>query len=224
MRSLPGPSTPRCRRSGSPSTEAAHSKLQRWAEKQWRPADVRPISRDVIGGGDADLAEGFTRPSRWTGRLSVAGWQPARPGSFGMQGAFWYSPLGDLRRPAFVAPPAASTGPTLSSATASSTCPTAREIASATVGARIACLSSFYRFGIRMGLVIANPCDALERPRTVATVPFDVVSWGRAPSPQTYASNSAYGILHACPNGTRYRATPPARSASRRRPSRASPP
>ena len=36
-----------------------------------------------------------------------------------------------------------------------------------TVGARIACLSSFYRFLIRMGLVRANPCDALERPRTV---------------------------------------------------------
>src|SRR5215207_8188611 len=34
-----------------------------------------------------------------------------------------------------------------------------------TVGARIACLSSFYRFLIRMGLVTANPCDALERPK-----------------------------------------------------------
>jgi len=29
-----------------------------------------------------------------------------------------------------------------------------------TVGARIACLSSFYRFLIRMGLVVSNPCDA----------------------------------------------------------------
>ncbi len=37
--------------------------------------------------------------------------------------------------------------------------------ASATVGARIACLSSLYRFLIRMGLVTSNPCDALERPR-----------------------------------------------------------
>ena len=35
----------------------------------------------------------------------------------------------------------------------------------ATVGARIACLSSVYRFTIRMGLLTANPCDALERPR-----------------------------------------------------------
>ena len=34
-----------------------------------------------------------------------------------------------------------------------------------TVGARIACLSSFYRFLIRMGLVVSNPTDAVERPR-----------------------------------------------------------
>jgi integrase/recombinase XerC len=41
---------------------------------------------------------------------------------------------------------------------------------STTVGARIACLSSFYRFTIRMGLLTANPCDALERPRTVPSL------------------------------------------------------
>jgi site-specific recombinase XerD len=35
----------------------------------------------------------------------------------------------------------------------------------ATVGARIACLSSYYRFLIRMGFATANPCDALQRPR-----------------------------------------------------------
>jgi site-specific recombinase XerD len=35
-----------------------------------------------------------------------------------------------------------------------------------TIGARIACLSSFYRFLIRMSLVTGNPCDALQRPRT----------------------------------------------------------
>jgi site-specific recombinase XerD len=42
-----------------------------------------------------------------------------------------------------------------------------RTPSSATIGARIACLSSFYRFTIRMGLLTANPCDALERPRTI---------------------------------------------------------
>jgi integrase/recombinase XerC len=39
-----------------------------------------------------------------------------------------------------------------------------------TVGARIACLSSFYRFLIRMGLVVSNPTDAVERPRATQSV------------------------------------------------------
>jgi integrase/recombinase XerC len=42
-----------------------------------------------------------------------------------------------------------------------------REPSSATVGARIACLSSYYRFLIRMNIAASNPCDALDRPRTV---------------------------------------------------------
>ncbi|MBI5949976.1 MAG: site-specific integrase [Chloroflexi bacterium] len=42
-----------------------------------------------------------------------------------------------------------------------------RRPSSTTVGARIACLSSFYRFLIRMGMVASNPCDALERPKLV---------------------------------------------------------
>ncbi len=45
-----------------------------------------------------------------------------------------------------------------------------REPSSATIGARIACLSSYYRFLIRMNVTTANPCDALERPRTVQSV------------------------------------------------------
>ena len=40
-----------------------------------------------------------------------------------------------------------------------------REPSAVTIGARIACLSSFFRFLIRMGAVTANPCDALERPK-----------------------------------------------------------
>jgi site-specific recombinase XerD len=44
-----------------------------------------------------------------------------------------------------------------------------REPSSTTVGARIACLSSYYRFLIRMQVATANPCDALERPKTVAS-------------------------------------------------------
>ena len=38
---------------------------------------------------------------------------------------------------------------------------------STTIGARIACLSSFYRFLIRMGLLVSNPTDAVERPRAI---------------------------------------------------------
>ena len=45
-----------------------------------------------------------------------------------------------------------------------------REPSSATVGARIACLSSYFRFLIRMTITTANPCDALERPRTIQAV------------------------------------------------------
>jgi len=34
-----------------------------------------------------------------------------------------------------------------------------------TIGARIACLSSYFHFLIRMGLANSNPCDLVERPR-----------------------------------------------------------
>jgi site-specific recombinase XerD len=42
---------------------------------------------------------------------------------------------------------------------------------SITIGARLACVSSFYRFLIRMKVVASNPCDALERPRIVQSTP-----------------------------------------------------
>lgn len=38
---------------------------------------------------------------------------------------------------------------------------------SVTIGARIACVSSFYRFLIRMDIVTSNPCERLERPKVV---------------------------------------------------------
>src|SRR5439155_11339409 len=46
-----------------------------------------------------------------------------------------------------------------------------REPSSITIGARLACLSSFYRFLIRMSLLPSNPCEAIERPKTVASHP-----------------------------------------------------
>jgi site-specific recombinase XerC len=45
-----------------------------------------------------------------------------------------------------------------------------RTPSAATVGARIACLSSYCRFLIRMGLVVSNPTDAVERPRVTQSV------------------------------------------------------
>ncbi len=40
-----------------------------------------------------------------------------------------------------------------------------------TIGARIACLSSFYRFLIRMDIVHSNPCDKLQRPQVSPSPP-----------------------------------------------------
>jgi site-specific recombinase XerD len=46
-----------------------------------------------------------------------------------------------------------------------------KQPSSVTIGARLACLSSFYRFLIRMDIVSSNPCDALERPRVQVAPP-----------------------------------------------------
>jgi integrase/recombinase XerD len=40
-----------------------------------------------------------------------------------------------------------------------------------TIGDRLACLSSFYKVLIRMGLMAANPCEAIARPKTVPSQP-----------------------------------------------------
>jgi site-specific recombinase XerD len=46
-----------------------------------------------------------------------------------------------------------------------------KEPCSITISARLACLSSFYRFMIRMKVVSSNPCDAIDRPRVEAGIP-----------------------------------------------------
>jgi site-specific recombinase XerD len=46
-----------------------------------------------------------------------------------------------------------------------------REPSPVTIGARLACLSSFYRFLIRMEIVASNPCDQIQRPRTSLSPP-----------------------------------------------------
>ena len=45
-----------------------------------------------------------------------------------------------------------------------------KEPSSVTIGARLACLSSFFRFMIRMKVLTANPCVAIERPRVLQGV------------------------------------------------------
>jgi site-specific recombinase XerD len=46
-----------------------------------------------------------------------------------------------------------------------------KDPSSVTVGARLACVSSFFRFLVRMEMVDRNPCDRLERPRTLVSPP-----------------------------------------------------
>ena len=49
--------------------------------------------------------------------------------------------------------------------------PSGKKPSSVTIVARIACLSSFYRFLIRMSLVAADPCDQLEPPKATPAPP-----------------------------------------------------
>jgi site-specific recombinase XerD len=46
-----------------------------------------------------------------------------------------------------------------------------RQPSSITIGARLACVSSFYRFLIRMKVVHSNPCDPLDRPKALPGTP-----------------------------------------------------
>ncbi len=46
-----------------------------------------------------------------------------------------------------------------------------KEPSATTIGARIACVSSFFKFLIRMEILDRNPCDALERPKTPQSTP-----------------------------------------------------
>jgi len=46
-----------------------------------------------------------------------------------------------------------------------------KEPGSVTIGARLACLSSYFKFLIRMKVLASNPCDALDRPRISPGMP-----------------------------------------------------
>ncbi len=49
--------------------------------------------------------------------------------------------------------------------------PSGRKPSPVTINARAACISSFFRFLIRMDMVTSNPCDRLERPRITPSPP-----------------------------------------------------
>jgi site-specific recombinase XerD len=49
--------------------------------------------------------------------------------------------------------------------------PSGKEPKAITIGARLACISSFFRFLIRMKIVSSNPCDEIERPRASPAPP-----------------------------------------------------
>jgi site-specific recombinase XerD len=72
-----------------------------------------------------------------------------------------------------------------------------KQPSSATIGARAACLSSFFRFLIRMKVVASNPCDALERPK---------VTQGTARGMSGDQIHRLLGVLPATPVGLRDRA------------------
>jgi site-specific recombinase XerD len=66
-----------------------------------------------------------------------------------------------------------------------------------TIGARMACLSSFFRFLQRMDIVVSNPCDKLERPR-ISTPPARGLSAGEV--------RRLLAVIPATPQGLRDRA------------------
>jgi site-specific recombinase XerD len=53
-----------------------------------------------------------------------------------------------------------------------------KEPAAITIGSRLPCLSSFYRFLIRMEIVSSNPCDQIERPKASPSPPRGISADG----------------------------------------------
>lgn len=68
-----------------------------------------------------------------------------------------------------------------------------KQPSSLTIGARIACLSSFYRFLIRMDIVQSNPCDKLQRPQ-VSPSPPRGLSGGQVQQLLAVVPDSAVGL------------------------------
>ena len=58
-----------------------------------------------------------------------------------------------------------------------------REPSPVTVGARLSCISSFFKFLIRLDLLKANPCDPVERPKPRPSAPSGLSAPGDAAAP-----------------------------------------
>ncbi len=63
-----------------------------------------------------------------------------------------------------------------------------REPSPVTVGARLSCISSFFKFLIRMDVVRANPCDPVERPKP------------RPSAPSGLSASQMQQLLHVIPD------------------------
>ena len=68
-----------------------------------------------------------------------------------------------------------------------------REPSPVTVGARLACISSFFKFLIRLDLLKANPCDPMERPKP------------RPGAPSGLSAPQVQQLLHVIPDTTKGR-------------------
>ncbi|MPZ24022.1 MAG: hypothetical protein GEU28_10880 [Dehalococcoidia bacterium] len=66
-----------------------------------------------------------------------------------------------------------------------------------TIAARLACLSSFYRFLVRLDAVALNPCERVERPRVVPASPRGL---------SAEQIDRLFSVLPGSPSGLRDRA------------------
>ena len=71
-----------------------------------------------------------------------------------------------------------------------------------TVGARLACISSFFKFLIRLDLLNSNPCDPVERPKP------------RPGAPSGLSAAQVQQLLQVIPDTSRADATSPSSSLS----------
>ena len=96
--------------------------------------------------------------------------------------------------------------------------PSGKEPAAITIGARLACISSFYRFLIRMEIAARNPCGQLERPKVSPSLPAALHGCGHwHPGNRTTVKRHIQGLPGLHPSSAVVRQHP-ARAAGPRSP------